>query len=328
MVRVMTHWFPLATRGKTMGWLGTCYQLGAAASLGLATFLTGSRVARGGDWRLVFLVPSFLFAAVGLLFVLLLRNQPEDVGLPPVHASGGQDESDHVAADATPERTSVLANVRRTLSNPTLWCVALTFFMLDLNCYGFMNWMPDYLAKSATPESSLRIAELKTMMKLCIDSLSGALGVVCAGWATDRSSVAERAPVVATSSSSLLGVASWAFSAIDPANTVPVVAVVALAGFCTYGPHILMVGHAAQDFRKEERCRGRSRLHRCGRLCRCKPRRMGRRTTHQVLGVRVHVSRVRLCSLRGGVLHLDVASAGPLIGASHPAGGGRLPPRF
>lgn len=255
MVRVMTHWFPLATRGKTMGWLGTCYQLGAAASLGLATFLTGSRVARGGDWRLVFLVPSFLFAVVGLLFVLLLRDQPEDVGLPPVHASGGQDESDHVAADATPERTSVLANVRRTLSNPTLWCVALTFFMLDLNRYGFMNWMPDYLAKSATPESSLRIAELKTMMKLCIHPLSGALGVVCAGWATDRFFGGRRAPVVAILLT-LLGVASWAFSAIDPANTVPVVAVVALAGFCTYGPHILMVGHAAQDFGKKSGAAG------------------------------------------------------------------------
>ena len=30
-----------------------------------------------------------------------------------------------------------------------------------------------------------------------------------------------------------------------------VVAVVALVGFCTYGPHILMVGHAAQDFGKK-----------------------------------------------------------------------------
>jgi len=27
--------------------------------------------------------------------------------------------------------------------------------------------------------------------------------------------------------------------------------VIALVGFCTYGPHILMVGHAAQDFGKK-----------------------------------------------------------------------------
>ncbi len=248
MVRVMAHWFPLARRGKTMGWLGTCYQLGGAASLLLASFLTGSRTAEGGDWRMVFLVPSALFAGVGVLFVALIRNQPEDVGLPPVDAADG-----HAAGGGAVR--SIVTNVLDTLRNPYLWCVALTFFMLDLNRYGFMNWMPDYLAKHAAPGSSARIAELKQMTKLAIHPLSGALGVVAAGWATDRFFGGRRAPVIAILLT-VLGLASWVFASLDPNDTGVVVGVVALVGFCTYGPHILMVGHAAQDFGKKRGAAG------------------------------------------------------------------------
>ena len=85
MVRLMAHWFPTEGRGKLMGLLGTCYQLGAAAASLLAIFLTGDLVKRlGGDWRIVFLVPSLIFGAVSLGFFLVVRDSPADVNLPPV----------------------------------------------------------------------------------------------------------------------------------------------------------------------------------------------------------------------------------------------------
>jgi sugar phosphate permease len=54
----------------------------------------------------------------------------------------------------------------------------------------------------------------------------------------------------------LLGVFSILFPWIDPTNTWLVVLIVAAVGFCTYGPHILMVGHAAQDFGKKSGAAG------------------------------------------------------------------------
>jgi MFS transporter, OPA family, glycerol-3-phosphate transporter len=54
----------------------------------------------------------------------------------------------------------------------------------------------------------------------------------------------------------LLGVFSIAFPFLPAQNTAAVIAVVALIGFCTYGPHILMVGHAAQDFGKKSGAAG------------------------------------------------------------------------
>ena len=65
MVRIIAHWFPSENRGKIMGVLGTCYQLGGAFSWFLAFFLTGYYVIKlGGDWSAVFWVPAALFAIV------------------------------------------------------------------------------------------------------------------------------------------------------------------------------------------------------------------------------------------------------------------------
>ncbi len=246
MVRVMTHWFPVETRGKVMGLLGTCYQFGGAFSWFLAFLLTGYYVREmDGDWRSVFLVPAVLFAAVGVLFFLAIRNSPEDVGLPPVHS---EDEPQQDAEEQP--RRSIAANVIATLSNPYLWIVAGTFFLLDVNRYGFVNWLPAFLDESGGDQASTLMANFKEVMKRIIHPLTGAAGAVVAGWATDRFFGGRRAPVIALLLA-VLGISSIVFPFIDPTRAWLVIAVVALIGFCTYGPHILMVGHAAQDFGKK-----------------------------------------------------------------------------
>ena len=251
MVRAMTHWFPARTRGKVMGFLGTCYQFGAAASWALAFLLAGFYANRlGGDWRAVFWVPALIFAAVGVFFLLLIRNRPEDVGLPPVDAEPTSD------GEPVPEEPhSIVRNVAAMLKNPYLWIVAWTFFLLDVNRYGFVNWLPAYLDKHATAEASTLMANFKAIMKRCIHPLAGSAGAVLAGWATDRFFGGRRAPVIAVLML-LLGAFSILFPYLDPGNTLLIVAVVAAVGFCTYGPHILMVGHAAQDFGKKSGAAG------------------------------------------------------------------------
>ena len=254
MVRVMAHWFPTSRRGKVMGLMGTCYQFGAAFAWFLAFFLTGYFVNEmSGDWRAVFLVPAVLFAAVGIVFVILIRNRPEDVGLPAINT----DDSPARAAQDVVEAAnpSILDNVIRTVSNPYVWIVAAAFFMLDVNRYGFVNWLPAYLDKYGGGDTSSLMANFKMVMKRCIHPLAGSAGALLAGWATDRFFGGRRGPVIVILLAAL-GLSSIAFPYIDPANTWLVIAVVALVGFCTYGPHILMVGHAAQDFGKKSGAAG------------------------------------------------------------------------
>ena len=247
MVRVMAHWVPTARRGKVMGAMGTCYLFGNAFAWCVAVFLTGYFVeALGGDWRSVFLVPAVMFALVGLLFFLMIRNRPEDVGLPPVNLEG---EPSGEASEAS--APGIVGNVVRTLQNPYLWIVAGAFFMLDVTRYGFVHWLPDYLGSPLDVEQGSALMEnFKTIVKVCILPLGGVPGMLLAGWATDKFFGGRRAPVIVVLLA-LLGVLSIIFPYVDRGNTWLVVAVVALIGFSTYGPHILMVGHTAQDFGKK-----------------------------------------------------------------------------
>ncbi len=246
MVRVMAQWFPAARRGKTMGLVGTSYQLGAAAAVLLATFLTGYWVTDlSGDWRMAFLVPSVVLAAIGLWFFLTIRDEPADVGLPPVDRAPDSSGSREGEGGERRRRT-VAENVAATLTNPRIWVVAGAFFMLDVNRYGFVNWMPDFIDAQGGAAAGLA-ANFRKVMKLAIHPLAGAAGAVLAGWATDRFFNGRRAPVIAALLA-LLGGFSCLFAYIPQDSTLLVVAVVAAVGFCTYGPHILMVGHAAQDF--------------------------------------------------------------------------------
>jgi sugar phosphate permease len=220
----------------------------------VAVFLTGYFVRElGGDWRSVFLVPAMMFALVGVFFFLQIRNCPEDVGLPPVNI-----EHEPLGESSKSSGPTIAGNVLRTLRNPYLWIVAGAFFMLDVTRYGFVHWLPGYLGRPPGVEYGLEVAEhgkelmetFQTIVKVCILPLGGVPGMLLAGWATDKFFGGRRAPVIVLLLI-LLGITSIIFPFVDRNNTALVVAVVALVGFCTYGPHILMVGHAAQDFGKK-----------------------------------------------------------------------------
>lgn len=251
IVRLMGYWFPASNRGTVMGLLGTCYQLGGAAAWFLAFFLTGYYVRKmGGDWRAVFAVPAFFFALAGLAFFFLVRDHPEQAGL----ASPDAAEEPEDRTTSAPRRT-IKANVLTTLRNPHLWIVAGTFFLLDVNRYGFVNWLPAYLDVQDGPPAVSLLGSLGEVMKRCIHPLAGSAGAILAGWATDRFFGGRRAPVIALLLA-LLGLFSISFPYIGSNRGWLVMVVLAIIGFCTYGPHILMVGHAALDFGRKDGAAG------------------------------------------------------------------------
>jgi sugar phosphate permease len=222
-VEVMARWFSPKERGRTMGILGTSYQLGSA----LTIFACGWLVSRPwASWRIVFLVP-----AAGLF-------------LSAIHTAKRLDPSPSTTATATAtatvEKRSVLL---LTLSNPKLWLLALGLFGLDLVRFGFLDWAPTHLKE--VHGSSVATAALQA----AVFPLSGALGALTSGWLTDRYFQSRRAPVIAMLLA-LVGVFTLSYDYLVAWGAFPTVVCLAAIGFCVFGAQVLLVGTAAQDFAK------------------------------------------------------------------------------
>lgn len=246
-VKTMANWFTVKQRGKWMGFMGSCYQIGNAYSWLLASFLAAHY-----SWRTLFWVPAILLLLSSIHFVVRLRNAPEEIGLPPIEQlrkmQDGGPEQEFLDPDAAPvcavcedKHLGFAYTCKVCVTNPRIWGVALAFFCLDIIRYGFFYWAPTFLieAQGATISSAgLTIAVLP---------LAGSAGAIICGWATGRFFQNRRAPVICIC---LFGLAifSYLFYVAPPGAWVWGLFCLAVVGFCTYGPHVLMVGHAAQDF--------------------------------------------------------------------------------
>ncbi|MCX5818609.1 MAG: MFS transporter [Deltaproteobacteria bacterium] len=247
-VKTMANWFTVAQRGKWMGLLGSCYQIGNALA-----WLLASSLAAHYTWRTLFWVPSILLLISSVHFVIRLRNAPEEVGLPPIEqlrkiASGEAAEPSKLDPTSAPvchvtqdKHMGFGYTVKVCLTNPRIWGVSVAFFCLDIIRYGFFYWAPVFLIEvqgASITSAGLSVAVLP---------LAGSAGSIFCGWATGRFFDNRRAPVVCLC---LFGLAifSYLFYYAPEGAWVLGLVYLALIGFCTYGAHVLMVGHAAQDF--------------------------------------------------------------------------------
>jgi sugar phosphate permease len=244
----MANWFTVAQRGKWMGLMGSCYQIGNAIAWLLASYLAANYT-----WRTLFWVPAILVLISSVHFVIRLRNAPEEVGLPPIEqlrkiAAGEASEPSNLDPTAAPvcrvtedKHMGFGYTIKVCVTNPRIWGVSIAFFCLDIIRYGFFYWAPTFLieVQGATISSAgLSVAVLP---------IAGSIGSVVCGWATGRFFDNRRAPVICLC---LFGLAifSYLFYYAEEGAWILGLFYLAVIGFCTYGAHVLMVGHAAQDF--------------------------------------------------------------------------------
>lgn len=242
-VKTMANWFTVKQRGKWMGLMGSCYQIGNAYSWLLAAFLAAKY-----GWRTIFWLPAVIFLVFSIHFVLRLRNAPEEVGLPPIEhlrkiMEPGEAAVKRAAAPgvAKDEHMGFAYTIKICVTNPRIWAVAIAFFCLDIIRYGFFYWAPVFLIEAqgaAITSAGLKVAVLP---------LAGSAGAIVTGWATGKFFQNRRAPVIAICLFTL-AIFSYLFYAAPPGAWIWGLICLAVIGFCTYGPHVLMVGHAAQDF--------------------------------------------------------------------------------
>jgi len=242
-VKTMANWFTVKQRGKWMGLMGSCYQIGNAYSWLLAAFLAAKY-----GWRTIFWLPAIIFLVSSIHFVIRLRNAPEEVGLPPIEhlrkilePGEGAVKRAVAPAVAKDEHMGFAYTIKICVTNPRIWAVAIAFFCLDIIRYGFFYWAPVYLIEAQG--ASITSAGIK----VAVLPLAGSAGAIVTGWATGKFFQNRRAPVIAICLFTL-AIFAYLFFTAPPGAWVWSLICLAVVGFCTYGPHVLMVGHAAQDF--------------------------------------------------------------------------------
>lgn len=223
-VRVTSNWFPAARRGRAIGVIGTSYQFMASV-----TYVVAGASVHYLGWRGAFYVPAILLAATAFHMLVFLRESPDDPRPSTTNLTTG-----------AVHKGRLVDNVLITLSNPALWVLAVTLFLLDACRYFFQDWGLDHLKE--VQKSSV----LLTAIRYAVLPAGGIVGALFGGWATDRFFGGRRAPVIC----GLLIILAALIAAYDAVSQSEVEATVVLLfwiGFAIFGSQVLLVGTAPAD---------------------------------------------------------------------------------
>ena len=244
VIKAMSNWFSVRERGKVMGPWGTCYTVGDVVGTGLAAFVIGhvsvtTITGTDGvdvtfsDWRWIFWVAALSLAVLVVVIFIILRNKPEDVGLPSISVYHKQ-----IASNAEPDPVNIWENTKDVLSRGPIWILGITYFGIKFIRYTFMFLIVTYLA---------RVRGFSTETAGYISTLFAFVGIFAtfiASYLSDAVFKSRRAPI---SVIMLLGLTIALFFFWKTSNALIPVAI-GLVGFMIYGPDFVVSAVAVMDF--------------------------------------------------------------------------------
>lgn len=192
-----------------------------------------------GAWRLCFWIPAAVALGGAVLILLGLKDRPQDVGLPEV-------EGTHTGKGKTEGKKGAHREFLRHMvfRNRWVWTLALANIFVYVLRVGVLDWGPKFLTEH-------RGMDIKAAAwSVAFFELLAIFGTIFAGWATDRifKGKAHRMCVFAMAGA----VVFFAIFALFPGlPTFLSIFILALGGFCIYGPQALIGIGAANQATKE-----------------------------------------------------------------------------
>jgi OPA family sugar phosphate sensor protein UhpC-like MFS transporter len=233
----VTNFFSQHERGVVMGMWCTNYALGGFVGVAYAGWL--------GDvwgWRASFFVPALTLLGIFILFVLMQRNRPEDVGLPAIEEYHNEPlpPAPSSEAGAWEGKQDAWQNVVAAITNPMVLLLAAIYFCLKPARYAILNWGPMYINE--------RLGFNMTGSGLIsgLFELAGPISVIAAGIISDKVFGARRMPV-SVICLFLLGILLLCLDRL-PHTGWMLGAGLFLMGILTFAPDSLISGTAAVDF--------------------------------------------------------------------------------
>jgi OPA family glycerol-3-phosphate transporter-like MFS transporter/OPA family sugar phosphate sensor protein UhpC-like MFS transporter len=234
--RLMSHWFPRKQLATKMSIWNTSHSIGTIAVVVFCGYLAEY------SWRLCFFIPAALAISVAVVILLRLPDTPVSVGLPDVEGTE-QSSGDHRPTDDITDETQSPAAFRNfvrrhVFGNPWIWLLGLANFFVYTVRYSLLDWGPTLLNEA----KGIKLSNAGWMMAAYEGS--GMLGMLVAGWITDRVFGGRGSRTCLVWMLGCIGATLllWRY----PGKSVPAyTTILCLAGFFIYGPQALVGIHAA-----------------------------------------------------------------------------------
>jgi sugar phosphate permease len=236
LVKVASRWFSYSTYGTVMAVLSLSFLFGDAG----CRWVMSQLMAHGVGWRGVFLVAAASLAVLLVANALLLKETPEERGLPApeanplnVYAAEERHAGEHMGLGAI---------LRPLLASFPFWLVCLLSLGTTLLRETFNFWTPTYFVQFVGLSSS------EAAGRSALFPLLGGVSVMLAGVLSDKLGLNGRNLVLVG------GMGACTVCLVLLANTpghanrsLPVI-LVALVGFLLLGPYSYLAGAMSLDF--------------------------------------------------------------------------------
>lgn len=191
-----------------------------------------------GAWRWCFLIPAIVAVGGAILCFFSLNDTPQEVGLPEIAET-------HTGKEATAgikgAHKAFLAHM--VFKNKWVWMFSFANIFVYVLRMGILDWGPKFL----TEDRGMNINS--AAWSVAVFELTAIVGTILAGWATDHLFKGK-----AHRMSLFCMIGAVVFLALFALADLPVVLstiVLAMAGFCIYGPQALIGIGAANQATKE-----------------------------------------------------------------------------
>jgi OPA family glycerol-3-phosphate transporter-like MFS transporter len=230
LVKVNANWLRMNERGTFTGIFGFVIQLGRWAAL-----LAGGYIVANAPWQWLFWAPAAVLSLVAVGAYLFIKDNPEDMGFPPVE----QHHGGLAAEDTKPLNVGEI--IRTVAGNRVIWIIAGAYFCTGVIRWGVDAWYIRYLQETY----GMKTDSFTYVVSAFLIPLAAVAGSFLAGGMSDKVFGSRRGPAAALMYF-MSFVMLWLFLYF-PGPILSVVFLVILQMFIN-GPHSLLGGAAAMDF--------------------------------------------------------------------------------
>jgi OPA family sugar phosphate sensor protein UhpC-like MFS transporter len=236
LTKNVSCFFSRRERGTVMGFWFTNYAVGGLIASPFAGYF-----GQLYGWRWAFFAPAAALLVIWILFWVLQRNRPEDVGLPPIERYHDEaEDKPAVAAETVGAADGSWETILDVLANPMVLLLSGVYFFLKPTRYAILAWGPLYL------NDRLHSNMTESGAVSALFELAGPISILLGGVISDRVFKSKRMPlsiICLVLTSAVL----FSMDKLPPSRTV-LGTCLFLIGLFLFAPDSLVSGTAAVDF--------------------------------------------------------------------------------